>query len=260
MHDPRASMLRPPADRQPLAGHRLRSAVEIGFDPAPGVEIGFDPQEKWLRSRATVRNGSVPRQNWLRSGARRRKWVCSRREMASIPTMRLGSIRIPDGFDPPNGSVPTSRPRPTGRPGAGWLSGVRGLGRAMRQPSSAKRRPDRINASRQGTVPRHYRGMRGRLITLPETIDGFCPLFTPRPLAEGPMQRRPSSLRVVPRSIPRHSPPLPNPLPQGERGSELLPLPLWERVGERGIVTRPETFEWPCVVSGAASHDLGGAC
>ena len=43
-----------------------------------------------------------------------------------------------------------------------------------------------------------------------------------------------SGNRVAQRSIPGHSPPLPGPLPQGERGSELLPLPLRERVGERG--------------------------
>jgi hypothetical protein len=140
----------------------------IGFDPSPDDRIGFDPQR-----------------NWLRSGAHRRKWLCSPRELASIPTPRAGSFRIPDGFDPRNGSVPRSGPRPTGRPGAGWLSGVRVLGRAMRQPSSAKGRPDRINASRQATVPRYYRGMRGRLITLPGTIDGSRPLFPPRPPSSG---------------------------------------------------------------------------
>jgi hypothetical protein len=154
MHDPRVSMPRALANRQPLAGRWVRSAVGNGFDP-PQDWLRFRTHpRKWVRSalklalfprpqmasiRAeigfvfapTARNGSVPREKWLRSRAHPPGWLRSRPEMASIPPPPLASFRILGGFDPRNGSVPTSGPCPTMRPGAGWFLGARGLGPIM---------------------------------------------------------------------------------------------------------------------------------
>src|SRR5258708_6380212 len=47
-------------------------------------------------------------------------------------------------------------------------------------PDSAMDRPDRISASRRATVPGYYRGMWGRLSTLPGAIDGSSLALSPR--------------------------------------------------------------------------------
>jgi hypothetical protein len=88
--------------------------------------------------------------------------------MGSIAAPRLGSIRIPDGFDPPDGSVPSRVSERTA-----W--GRVGLGSSQDPPChEGTIIPDGPSGPDQGnpaaTVPRYHREMRGRLGTLPGAI------------------------------------------------------------------------------------------
>jgi hypothetical protein len=141
-----------------------------GFDPAPSAP-------KWVRSGARrPKMGSFSARDGFDPGAvigfdpapGAARWVCSGPEMGSIAAPRLGSIRIPDGFDPPDGSVPS---RVSER--AAW--GRVALGSSQDPPChegtlirDGPSGPDQGNPA--ATVPRYYREMRGRLGTLPGAI------------------------------------------------------------------------------------------